>query len=165
MMTVQDKKRNLEQQFEVVKNYYPGLEIVSNSSSSNFTIVGNLVFHAKYSELEEIEDLYTLRIEIPWDFSASSPPRVYEIAGKIAPYYHHYISGCLCLGVPVAVKMCLLENCSLLGYIENLLIPYLYAHSFLSKMGKCLSDKRNIQMMNICFTIKNISKIFLLNAC
>ena len=85
--------------------------------------------------MELLEDTYIIRIEIPWNFSIFALPKMFELAGKIDPYYHHYANGNLCMGVPMAVKMRLLDDCSLLRYIENILIPYLYAHTFLIKNG------------------------------
>lgn len=136
MIQAEENKAKIAKQIEEVRIFYPELEVISENNY-DVVLAGELYFRAQYDNLEEIVDSYILRIEVPVDFSILAHPKVFEIAGKINRIYHRYISGALCFGVPFSVKMCLLEKGdSLLCFIENLLIPYLYAHSYYMKNKK-----------------------------
>ena len=133
-----DREQRLAQlhsQFEEVQAHYSELEIISDGAYDGLVVVGRIRFLASYASATEITDSYIIRVNVPLYFSPFCPPKAYELAGKIDRFYHHYIDGSLCLGVPVAVKLKLLAHETLLGYIEYLLVPYLYAHSYFLQYG------------------------------
>lgn len=129
-MNIEISKQNLLSQFTELNKLYPELSCQWDEEKLCLKIAGNLHFKAVYNNCPEIEDTYTIRINVPWDFSPSTPPLVYELCQRIPLSYHHYLGGNLCLGVASAIRLKLLENCSLVNFVDNLLVPYLYAYSY-----------------------------------
>jgi hypothetical protein len=94
-----------------------------------WSVQGLLVFSAEYTG-ERIDDQYSIRILLP----ASYPdwvPSAFETAGRIPKNFHKLSDGSLCLGEPLAVVRKFLEEPTLLGYVNNCLIPYLYSFSYM----------------------------------
>ena len=129
-MNIEISKQNLLSQFTELNKLYPELSCQWDEEKLCLKIAGNLHFKAVYNNCPEIEDTYTIKINVPWDFSPSTPPLVYELCQRIPLSYHHYLGGNLCLGVASAIRLKLLENCSLVNFVDNLLVPYLYAYSY-----------------------------------
>ena len=113
-MNIEISKQNLLSQFTELNKLYPELSCQWDEEKLCLKIAGNLHFKAVYNNCPEIEDTYTIRINVPWDFSPSTPPLVYELCQRIPLSYHHYLGGNLCLGVASAIRLKLLENCSLI---------------------------------------------------
>ena len=107
---------------------YPGLKLLLSDDSRAFVVRGNLAFFAQYDGMS-IEDDYEVEIIIPKDYPAT-PPKAKEIGGKIPKNFHLNNDGTLCLGVPIEVKRKFYKKRSLLGFVEVLLIPFLYSHRF-----------------------------------
>lgn len=126
---------NLILQYNQLVVHYPGLEYGIDKEKDCFYVAGVLHISATYKE-HSIQDSYLIRIDVPWDFDLHHVPLSYELAGRIPQKFHHYQNGNLCLGVCIAVYEKLKPNCSLLGYIDNVLVPYLFAYSYYEKIGK-----------------------------
>ena len=135
-MNLEILKQDLLSQFAELNKLYPELSCRWDEDALCLKIVGNLYFKAIYHNCPKIEDCYTIRINVPWDFSPSSPPVVYELCNRIPANFHHYLGGNLCLGVASAIRLKLLENCSLINFIDNLLVPYLYAYSYYERYNR-----------------------------
>lgn len=72
-----------------------------------------------------------LEYEIRITVSAGLPriiPEAYEIEGRISPSFHRNKDGTLCLGAPLVLRQILANQPTLVGFLDNLLVPYLYNH-------------------------------------
>lgn len=114
---------------------YPNLELLENASNE-LVVRGNIKFVAEHSS-HQIEGSYNLKFVIPEDYPAS-PPFVYETEGKIAKelFPHFMDAGNLCLGAPVEVCRKFLRHGNLLRFIEDQVIPYLFAYGYKEETGK-----------------------------
>ncbi len=78
-----------------------------------------------------VNDSYELEIYIPHTFPRSLPV-VKEKGGKIPNDGKHHVNRgekSLCLGSPISLLRILYSEPSVVGYVKNCLIPYLYAVS------------------------------------
>ncbi|MDO9529379.1 MAG: SEC-C metal-binding domain-containing protein [Syntrophales bacterium] len=107
---------------------------IAGGSGDEFFINGKLAFSATYNEISIIDE-YEVEINIPRNYP-DSPPNVKEVGGRISKDYHVHHNGILCLSSPVEVKKKFFQKKSMVGFVEDLLIPYLYAHSFLQEYGE-----------------------------
>ena len=83
-----------------------------------------------------VEDCYELQFEIPKDYPAS-PPFVYETEGKIPKDFGHFMAGGnFCLGAPVEVRRRFAQHGSLIRFIEDQVIPYLFSYSYKRDHGE-----------------------------
>lgn len=97
---------------------------------------GILRFKAKYKDLPDIEDSYNLEIVVPKNFPFQLP-KVTELDKKIprVHYYHVNLDNTLCVGTPLRVIIKLGRSATINGYVNQLLIPYLYAVSHKLQYG------------------------------
>ena len=123
------------EQYNQLAATYPGLEYGIDKLLDCFFVAGVLSFSASFNQIS-IQDSYLIRIDIPWNFDLFHIPLAYELAGRIPQSFHHYINGNLCLGINIANYEKLSQDCTLLGYVNNLLVPFLYAFSYYEKYGK-----------------------------
>jgi hypothetical protein len=111
---------------------YPGLSLKPQAQGGAL-ITGDLEFSAQYVDHKPITDLYKVEIQIASDFPRSIPI-VKEIGQRIQVGFHTNLpEGTLCLGSGIKLKTVLYEHPTLLGFVENCLIPFLYAYSFREK--------------------------------
>ena len=82
-----------------------------------------------------MEGEYEIDISIPKQYP-DSLPLVFEIGGKIDRNYHHNPTGELCLATPIEIEMNFKKFPSLLGFVDNLVIPYLFSHAYFMKHGE-----------------------------
>jgi hypothetical protein len=120
-------EENISSQFSELKSKYPSLSLLK-SASGELLIKGILVFSASYDEIS-IEDEYEIEITIPRDYPDALPVAK-EIGGRIPGDFHHNPDGTLCLSAPLEVKKKFSHRAFLLGFVEDLLIPFLYSYSF-----------------------------------
>jgi len=91
---------------------------------------GSLPFEAPSDGLETITESFEIELTIPHDFP-DALPQAKETAGRIeAEYDHRNPGGTLCLAVPVEQRRIFLEQPTLLGFVDRLVIPYLYGYCF-----------------------------------
>jgi hypothetical protein len=96
---------------------------------------GTLDFEASADGLESITDSFDIELTIPHMFP-NRLPRAKETRGRIGPDYEHLNpNGTLCLAVPIEQRRVFFEQPTLLGFVNRLLIPYLYGYCFWSKHG------------------------------
>lgn len=97
---------------------------------------GTLPFEASADGFETITDSFEIELSIPHAFP-DILPRVKETAARIERSYPHINrDGMLCLAVPVEQRRILLEQPSLLGFVNRLVIPYLYGYCYWKQHGK-----------------------------
>lgn len=117
--------KDLAVQITELQQVHTGLTQVS--ADGNKTILkGPLCFEASAKDLDPITECFEIEIVIPETYPEDLP-RVRETGGKIgADYDHVYESGTLCLAVPIEERRVFLEQPSLLGYVNRLVVPYFY---------------------------------------
>lgn len=121
-----------------VQAEHSALEL-SVSDSGTLVVSGSVAFsigHAGHT----VSDSYHIGIHIPDDYP-DSPPFVYETEGKIPAGFGHFMqAGNFCLGAPVEVRRTFAQHKSLLGFINQQVIPYLFSYSFKREHGRLPFD-------------------------
>jgi hypothetical protein len=116
---------------EGFRNAYPELRL-TYLGGCGVSIEGTLEFRAVKEGFEQIEDEFDLRWEV-FDGFPKRIPLVFEAKGRIPANYHKLETGALCLGSPIRQRM-ILANCpTLVGFVELLVVPYLYNRSYFEK--------------------------------
>jgi len=125
----------LRRQLAELVAVHKGLTNISERNSE-VTVAGALPFEASAEGLETIIESFDIELAVPHDFPETLP-RVRETGGRIGPDYdHRNPSGALCLGVPLEQRRVLLEQPTLLGFVNRLVIPFLYGYAFFEKNGR-----------------------------
>jgi hypothetical protein len=129
---------NIPDLFQFLEEY-PGMSL-KPSRYSGTVLSGSFWFTASRNG-KEISDSYPLTINIPKTFPHSAPS-VFDVGNKIPRTkegsYHINYDDSLCLGSPLRILLILNKNPTLIGFIENCLIPYLYAISNKVRNGGAL---------------------------
>lgn len=123
----------LFEHFAELQLHYPRLRLTQDTNAL-FLVRGVLEFSAVFQDTR-IEDKYSIQIIIPNDYP-NIPPTVIESDGRIPKEYHTFSDGTLCLGAPVAVRKTFLQTPTLVGFVENNLIPQLYRYSYKCEYGE-----------------------------
>lgn len=116
---------------EVFRNTYPELRL-TYLEDCKICVEGFLGIRAIKDGFEPIEDVFELRWEVRDGFPKRIP-LVFETGGRIPSNYHKLENGALCLGSPVRQRMILADNPTLAGFVEELVVPYLYNRSYYEK--------------------------------
>lgn len=122
-------------QYNQLVTQYPGLIYGIDKELDCFYVAGVLHFSASFGKYS-LQDSYLIRVDVPWNFDLFNVPAAYELSGRIPKAFHHHLNGNLCLGVYIAIYEKLKQDCTLLGYVNNLLVPYLFAYSCYVKYGE-----------------------------
>lgn len=131
-MNIEEWSELVHRQIAELTEKYSGLSYVS--SSPRLSVLGNLLFSAQYNGVS-IEDEYAVEITIPEDYPKILPAAK-EIGGRIPKDFHTYSDNTLCLGSPLESIMKFRKQETLLGFVADLLIPFLYGHSYKEKYGE-----------------------------
>lgn len=99
-----------------------------------YCIEGTLSASVNYSGVA-LEVKYQVRIEIPRDYPHSIPI-CYEVGNRIDQYYHQYQNGKLCLGIDTNQYFKFRANQNLLGFVNDLLLPYLFGYEYYLTYGE-----------------------------
>jgi len=134
MMSASLRQQHNSLEVEQALLVYPGLRIVP-SRNGHLLLRGTLDFRAAGPTSEEITDSYDVELRLPLDFPAGLP-KAWETGGRIDKDYHKLDDGQLCLGAPTEIRLKLRSKPTLLGYINGLVVPYLYGHAYFQKHGK-----------------------------
>ncbi len=112
---------------------YSGLS-VRPQRNGDLLLVGDLCFRARHGSFEQISDTYAIQIRATKKFPREIP-MVRSIDGKVPRNFHTNPDGSLCLGSPIRLFMALQRNSTLIGFVENCLVPYLYNYSYKQQHG------------------------------
>lgn len=124
----------LRRQIDDLTSVHKGLVSVEEHGAE-IVVSGALPFEASVDEMETITETFDIELVIPRDFP-DALPEVKESSGRIGKdYEHRNADGTLCLAVPVEQRRVFLEQPTLLGFVNGLVIPYLYGHCFWRKYG------------------------------
>ncbi len=128
---MEEVRRQIAELTDVHKNLVTVVE-----GTAETIVAGALPFEASADGLETIAESFEIELTIPGDFPTTLPT-VKETGGRIgSDYDHRNPSGTLCLGVPVEQRRLILEEPTLLGFVNRLVIPYLYGFCFFKKHGR-----------------------------
>lgn len=110
---------------------WPGLRRIPSRDAGVAVICGWLDFSVTPPGLPTIIDRYRIRLEVPLAGSRALPV-AFERGERIAATSSNHInpSGSLCLGSPLQLQLKLGSSPSLLLYVEQCLVPFLYAASW-----------------------------------
>ena len=126
----------IEQDIEVLLTRQRGLSLVP-SRDKGFLLTGHYCFQAKPEVGELVSDEFAVRILVP-DTFPSRLPQVWEIGSRIpkkGDWHINIKTDCsICLGGGLSLRLVAREYPSLTDYLENTLVPYLYA--------VCLRERR-----------------------
>lgn len=112
---------------------HPGLAIVPHQGHELW-IAGELQIDHEGPTGMHIETSYEVEIRVHSSFPQILPT-VYETGEKIQPTFHRLRDGALCLGSLVGQRVQLGESRALGQFIDHVLIPYLYGHAYLERVG------------------------------
>lgn len=132
-MDIKERQKNIELQFAELSERYGGLTLSANGDCSN-TICGKFSFDVSYNG-REIKDEFEIQINIPNDYP-DSPPIAKEIGNRIPKDFHTNPDESLCLSSPLRVRMRFSKNKTLLGFVDELVIPFLYSYRHLQEYGE-----------------------------
>ena len=115
---------------------FPRLSVQPDGTDGQFTendelrLVGSLALdNVELTNLPRLEGSYRIKVIVPRAFPAALP-RVYEVGGSIEQGYHKWTDGTLCLGAPLDLRAILTQTPTLLGFVSNCVVPYLYRHRY-----------------------------------
>lgn len=128
-----EKQPIVREHFNELQEFYREL-VFSETDAGPWVIRGELKLSASYNG-DSIQDSFHVEILIPSDYP-ESVPIVLETEGRIPDSFHKYQGKSLCLGPRLQVKMKFRENPTLLGFVEDLLIPYLF--------GRCSYERTSV---------------------
>lgn len=123
----------LYEQFQDLCLSFPKLRL-QRDREGPWRIRGILKFSREYSGCR-IDDEYSVEIILSEKYPHELP-KILEIGNRIPKDFHQYLDGSLCLGAPLAVKQKFRKQPTLIGYVENCVVPYLYSFSYKCKYGK-----------------------------
>ena len=99
-------------------------------------LCGPLPFEAAPDGLAPITASFEIEMLIPEEYPEILPG-VKETGGNIASEYEHvFAGGTLCLAVPIEMRRVFHRQPSLLGFVNNLVIPYFYGYCHWKEHGE-----------------------------
>lgn len=121
-------------QMQDVQDEHPDLGLFE-LPDGKVVVQGTVHFHRDW-EGKEVSGEYQIEIEVPKEYP-DAVPSVRETGGVIPKGFHRIsATGCLCLGAPVEVNKKFADHKTLLGFIDNEVIPYLFSHSYFTEHGE-----------------------------
>jgi len=119
----------IEEDIKVLLDGQRGMSL-RPTSEKGFLIAGDYHFQAKPENGELISDQFFIKVLVPVTFP-SQLPIVWEDGSRIpkkASWHINVGTDCsICLGGGLSLRLVAREHPSLTGYLENALVPYLYA--------------------------------------
>ena len=122
---------SIQRQLTELTDKYRGL--FGASSGSDLSVLGTLSFSAEFNGVL-LEDEYAVEIAIPPGYPQILPIAK-ETGGRIPRDFHTYSDEILCLGSPIETIMTFRKRETLIGFVEDLLIPFLYGFSYRERYG------------------------------
>lgn len=119
----------IERQFAEVMRVFPALE-----KAGRLTLRGLLPFSASLKG-ENVQDVFNLEIAASPDFFKVAPT-VRDLGERTAAYTHINPDGTFCLGAPQAVQMAYRESGTILTFIKEQVIPYLFTFCIWERNGQ-----------------------------
>ncbi len=116
--------------------FHKGLERCAEKINGLIIIQGVLSFDVSCQGLESIQDWFEVELRVPKAYPLILP-EVIELQGKVVSDYDHLNNdGTFCLAVPIAVQLAFKKEPSLLGFVNNLVVNYLYSYCCWRRQGE-----------------------------
>ena len=120
-------------QMSEVQVQHPSLELML--ISGKLRVCGMIGFCVDHNS-RTVEDTYQIELRISNDYP-ESPPTAFEIENKIPKDFEHFMpDGSLCLGAPIEIRRKFFQHKSLLRFINDQLVPYLFSYSYKRDHGE-----------------------------
>jgi hypothetical protein len=106
--------------------------LINIEERAGITVVsGALTFDSTPSCLEQIIDSFEVEMRVPQSYPKDLPD-VVETGGRIEEGYPHRNPGVgtMCLGAPVQVRLAFMEEPTILGFVNRLVVPFLYGFAY-----------------------------------
>ena len=117
-----------------VQERYPGLALLAHPVTGP-TVRGTVGFTMEHND-RTVVDEFDIELRIPSDYP-DSPPIVYETTNEISSNFDHvFMDGHLCLGAPVEVRAKFSQERSLLSFLDEQVIPFLFMYSYQRDYGE-----------------------------
>lgn len=114
--------------FRELQREFPNVSL--SYEKDKFYVRGEIQFLAQYLNNEQLHESYSIELELSSSYP-KVPPVSRELEGRIPDTFHTFSNGTLCLGAPLAIKITFSKNPTLLGFLNSLLIPYLYSFTYM----------------------------------
>ena len=125
----------IDAQITELQQVHPGLAEIEETENE-ILLSGPLPFEASADGYDPITDSFEIELIIIPNAYPETLPRVRETGGKIdSSYAHLYSDRSLCLAVPIEERRLFLEQPSLLGFVNKLVIPYLFGYCHWKQHG------------------------------
>jgi hypothetical protein len=126
---------HIQQQIIELLNAYSGLS-EPEYSSTGVIISGSIFFSAAHKDMEVIEACFDINLFIPSNYPRKLPI-VRETANSISKDFQHINgNGTLCLAAPIEIRKIFNKKPTLLGFIDNLVVPYFYSYCYWKQHGQ-----------------------------
>ena len=131
----------MKQQLDDLTGIHRGLSNLAELEHETI-VAGALPFEASADGLETIIDKFEIELRIPHVFP-DMLPRARETEDRIERSYPHINGdGTLCLAIPVEQRRIFFEQPSLIGFVNRLVIPYLYGYCYWKQHGRHPFDEQ-----------------------
>ena len=128
-------KDEVERQIRELTRFHKGLTDISRPKRETL-VKGGLSFEASREGLPTISGRFDIELAVPEKYPKVLP-RARETGGAVDPDYGHINpDGTLCLAAPVEARVIFSERESLLGFVNLLVVPYLYGYRYWKKHGR-----------------------------
>ena len=125
-------QEEISNQITELQNTHQGLSHVTEKDGE-IIVSGSLPFEASADGFETITSAFDIELIIPFDYPKNLP-RAYEASGEIACEYEHVFDDKkLCLAVPIEERLIFHQEPTLFGFVNRLLVPYLYGYCYWRK--------------------------------
>ena len=133
-MSHEDMVQLVIDQITEVQAEHPDLELVLGCSDK-MIVRGTLRFCIDHED-RTYKDAYQVELTIPTDYPDSAP-MVRETGNTVPADFHRFLeTGNLCLGAPVEVRRVFAQDPTLRGFINRLVLPYLFSYTYYREHGK-----------------------------
>lgn len=119
-------------QINAVTEWYPSLSVISGEDG--YTLTGIVTMAKTYNEVPLYDD-YHLKIVVPSDFPMHIPS-VFDTNNDVPEEFMHFLDdGSFCLGAYCDLRSFLDTHPSLVGFIDEIVMSYLYSVSYFRTYG------------------------------
>jgi len=134
----------IEDHFEELLQEYPDLKLLGDEKGQR-AVEGVIDREATFKDVT-LRLTFQVRVNIPEQYpDPCFPPVAFETGGIIPRTAddHIYPNGSLCLAAPISVKMKFAQAPTLLGFMNILVIPFLYAFRHKQEYGQMPFGERS----------------------
>lgn len=122
------------EQMAEVQAQHPNLDL-QRDPDGKLCVRGAVGFSATHNG-RSVEDSYQIELQIPEDYPGS-PPYVFETKGRVPKDFEHFMTaGNFCLEAPVEVRRRFSQHRNLRRFIDEQVVPFLFAYSYKRDYGE-----------------------------